>query len=210
MDKNIKNSILDNCSIQELLKFDVNKKTSTISEILIVAVGCVVLNNVIYVLFMKYFSSKKVQETIKNEYKEDVENSVNEKISPLVFGVSEIINTGLYAPIVEELFFRFFLLKILFIKILKLNPHTANIIHSVIFGSMHLTNAIVADQQINRTILQSIMAGIGGLISGYAYMYTNSIATPLIAHIINNILASTNEIIDYKKAYKQIVESFAI
>jgi membrane protease YdiL (CAAX protease family) len=205
-----KTSILENCSIQELIKFDINKKTSTTPQIIFVAIACVILNNIIYILFMKYFSNKKLQETLKHEYKEDIEGNVSEKISPFIFGMSEIINTGLYAPIVEELFFRFFLLKILFIKILKMNIHTANILHSIIFGSMHLTNAIVADQHMNRTIVQSIMAGIGGLISGYAYMYTNSIATPLIAHIINNVLASTNEIIDYSKAYNQIIESFAI
>jgi membrane protease YdiL (CAAX protease family) len=60
------------------------------------------------------------------------------------------------------------------IKIFNYDFNTANLFHAIIFGSLHMTNAVVSDQQINRTIIQSVMAGIGGLIAGYTYKYTNT------------------------------------
>jgi membrane protease YdiL (CAAX protease family) len=111
---------------------------------------------------------------------------------------------------VEELFFRFLFLKLILIKIFKFNFHTANFFHAVIFGSLHMTNAIVADQEFNRTVMQSIMAGIGGLISGYTYKYTNTILTPLLSHFINNMLSAGSEFIEYSRYYERIVERFRI
>ena len=73
-----------------------------------------------------------------------------------------------------------------------------------------MTNAVVSDQQLNRTIIQSIMSGIAGLISGYTYMYTNSILTPLISHMINNALASGSQVVDYANAYNIVREAFKI
>jgi membrane protease YdiL (CAAX protease family) len=54
------------------------------------------------------------------------------------------------------------------------------------------------------------MAGIGGLIAGYTYKYTNSIFTPLLSHFINNMIAAGHEVIDYAKTYAIIKETFKI
>ena len=73
-----------------------------------------------------------------------------------------------------------------------------------------MTNAVVSDQEINRTIIQSVMAGFGGLIAGYTYSYTNTILTPLLSHFINNMMSAGSEFIDYSKHYEKIVEKFKI
>jgi membrane protease YdiL (CAAX protease family) len=202
-------SVFDTCYVQELIKFDVTKPTSKFSEIIIIAVGAVILNNIIYNVAMKHFS-KEFTETLQDEYEDELESTRDSNITPMIYGISEMLNSAVYAPMVEELFFRFLLLKLVLIKGFSINKHKANIIHAVIFGAMHMTNAVVSDQQINRTIIQSIMAGIGGLISGYTYMYTNSIITPLISHMINNALAAGSQVIDYAKTYHMIREAFKI
>jgi membrane protease YdiL (CAAX protease family) len=199
------NDILDQCSIQELIKFDVTKESSSPLTIFITALACVIINNFVFTIGMKHFASKEFKDTLEDEHDQEFDQYKEKQISPLIFGFSEFLNSGIYAPLVEELFFRFLFLKLVLIKIFKFNIHTANLIHAVIFGAMHMTNAVVSDQQINRTIIQSCMAGIGGLVSGYAYIYTNSIFTPLIAHIINNMMAAGQELIEYANSYAQRV-----
>jgi hypothetical protein len=198
------NELLDQCSIQELIKFDVTKESSSPFIILITAIGCVMLNNFVYTVGMKYFISDKMISTLEDEQETELNDHKEKRISPIIFGFSEFVNTGIYAPFVEELFFRFLFLKLILIKIFKFGIHSANLIHAIIFGAMHMTNAVVSNQQINRTILQSLMAGVGGLISGYGYIYTNSIFTPLIAHIINNMMAAGQEVIEYANVYAHL------
>ena len=201
---------LDQCYVQELIKFDPTKETSNFSEIVIVAIASVMLNNMIYNVGMKYFMSHEKAKELDSEYETENENIAEKEINPLMFGISEMLNSGVYAPLVEELFFRFFLLKVILVKMCELDIHKANIIHAVLFGALHMTNVVVSEQQINRTIMQSIMASFGGLINGYTYIYTNSIFTPLLAHMINNMVASGTQIIDYASTYNKIVETFRI
>jgi membrane protease YdiL (CAAX protease family) len=203
-------SILDKCYFQELIKFDPTKKTSSFGTILFVAIASVIVNNLVYNIGMKKFATADLHETLEDEYADEIESTKDKQISPVLFGISELLNSGIYAPLVEELFFRFFFLKLILIKMFGLNIHKANIIHAIIFGAMHMTNAVVSDQQINRTIIQSIMSGIGGLLAGYTYIYTNSIFTPLIAHIINNTIAAGNQVIDYAETYSVLKEKFSI
>jgi membrane protease YdiL (CAAX protease family) len=202
-------TVLDACYFQELIKFDTQKPTSSTQEIIFVAIAAVILNNIIYNVAMKHFS-KEFTETLQEEYEEELESTKDNNISPMIYGLSEMLNSAIYAPMVEELFFRFLLLKLVLIKMFDINKHKANLIHAIIFGAMHMTNAVVSDQQINRTIIQSVMSGIGGFISGYTYMYTNSIFTPLLSHMINNAMAAGSQVIDYAKTYNMIKESFKI
>ena len=202
-------SILEQCSIRELLLFDVTKPMANYSTIILVAVSAVLLNNIIYTVYMRN-ATYSYMDTLVEEQGREFDVYKDKKISPLVLGVSEFINSGIYAPMVEELFFRFLFLKIVLIKIFKFDFHTANFFHAVIFGALHMTNAVVSDQEINRTIIQSIMAGFGGLIAGYTYSYTNTILTPLLSHFINNMMSAGSEFIDYSKHYEKIVEKFKI
>jgi membrane protease YdiL (CAAX protease family) len=202
-------SILEQCSIRELLLFDVTKPMANYSTIILVAVSAVLLNNIIYTVYMRN-ATHTYMNTLVEEQGREFDVYKDKKISPLVLGVSEFINSGIYAPMVEELFFRFLFLKIVLIKIFKFDFHTANFFHAVIFGALHMTNAVVSDQEINRTIIQSVMAGFGGLIAGYTYAYTNTILTPLLSHFINNMMSAGSEFIDYAQHYKTIVEKFKI
>jgi len=202
-------SILEQCSIRELLLFDVTKPMANYSTIILVAVSAVLLNNIIYTVYMRN-ATHTYMNTLVEEQGREFDVYKDKKISPLVLGVSEFINSGIYAPMVEELFFRFLFLKIVLIKIFKFDFHTANFFHAVIFGALHMTNAVVSDQEINRTIIQSVMAGFGGLIAGYTYAYTNTILTPLLSHFINNMMSAGSEFIDYSRHYEAIVEKFKI
>ncbi len=202
-------SILEQCSIRELILYDVTKPMANYSTIILVAVSAVLLNNIIYTVYMRNATSKYM-DTLVEEQGREFDVYKDKQISPLVLGVSEFINSGIYAPMVEELFFRFLFLKIVLIKIFKFDFHTANFFHAVIFGALHMTNAVVSDQEINRTIIQSVMAGFGGLIAGYTYLYTNTILTPLLSHFINNMMSAGSEFIDYSKHYEAIVEKFKI
>ena len=202
-------SILEQCSIRELLLFDVTKPMANYSTIILVAVSAVLLNNIIYTVYMRN-ATHTYMNTLVEEQGREFDVYKDKKISPLVLGVSEFINSGIYAPMDEELFFRFLFLKIVLIKIFKFDFHTANFFHAVIFGALHMTNAVVSDQEINRTIIQSVMAGFGGLIAGYTYAYTNTILTPLLSHFINNMMSAGSEFIDYSRHYEAIVEKFKI
>lgn len=202
-------TILDQCSIRELILFDVTKPMASYSTIVTVAISAVIFNNIIYNIVLRN-SSRTYVDTLSGEQDTEFDNYKEKNISPAILGISEFINSGIYAPMVEELFFRFLFLKLILIKIFKFNFHTANFFHAVIFGSLHMTNAIVADQEFNRTVMQSIMAGIGGLIAGYTYKYTNTILTPLLSHFINNMLSAGSEFIDYSRYYERIVEKFRI
>lgn len=202
-------SILNQCSIKELLLFDVTKPMADYSTIIIVAISAVIFNNILYTMFMRKMP-QEYNEVLYEEQGREFDSYKEKKISPVILGVSELINSGIYAPMVEELFFRFLFLKIILIKVFKFNFHTANFFHAIIFGALHMTNAVVSDQEINRTIVQSIMAGCGGLIAGYTYLYTNSILTPLLSHFINNMMSAGSEFIEYSQHYQTVVEKFKI
>ena len=173
------NSILEQCSIRELLLFDVTKPMADYSTIVIVAISAVIFNNILYTMFMRNMP-QNYNEVLNDEQGREFDTYREKSISPVVLGISELINSGIYAPMVEELFFRFLFLKIILIKVFKFNFHTANFFHAIIFGALHMTNAVVSDQELNRTVVQSIMAGCGGLIAGYTYLYTNTILTPFV------------------------------
>ena len=202
-------SILNQCSIKELLLFDVTKPMADYSTIVIIAISAVIFNNILYTMFMRNMPSD-YNEVLSDEQGREFDTYREKSISPVVLGISELINSGIYAPMVEELFFRFLFLKIILIKVFKFNFHTANFFHAIIFGALHMTNAVVSDQEINRTIIQSIMAGCGGLISGYTYLHTNTILTPLLSHFINNMMSAGSEFIEYSQHYKAVVEKFKI
>ncbi len=202
-------SFYEDCSVKELILFDSTKPMADVPVIFAVGISAVILNNIIFSIVLS--QKKGIDKTLKDEEETEYQSYKDKGISPVILGFSEILNSAIYAPLIEELFFRFLLFKLVLIKAFKLNPHIANFIHACIFGSLHMTNAVMSDQQINRTILQSCMAGVGGLISGYTYMYTNTIFTPLLSHFINNMIASGNEFIDYAHYYATIsntIETF--
>ena len=205
--------INNTCIYNELFKYDPNKPMTSFSNQLITALVIIILNNLILQAVIKYYPEEKlrnVKQNINNvlteETKSEFKNYSKKLISPNVLLLSEVVNASFYAPIIEEVFFRFLLLKLLLIRYFKLNIHTAIIIHAILFGSFHMTNVITSDQELNKTIIQSVSAGLSGVIYGYAYIYTNSIFTPLLAHFINNIMSTMADFIDYSKYYNNMVK----
>jgi hypothetical protein len=189
---------MDNCVVQELIKFDPSKETASFGKQLVIAMLCVIVNNVIFNVIIRYLPQEHMED-YDEEVDDEFENIQEKQISPVLFGISEMLNGGIYAPIVEELFFRFLLFKIIFVKIFRIQPTSANILQAVIFGLMHLSNVVSSDQQFKKTCLQTLSATIGGLISGWSYMYTNSILTPLMSHMINNIISTSADTIEYSE-----------
>jgi membrane protease YdiL (CAAX protease family) len=192
---------METCSIQELIYFDVNLPTASFGKQLLVALLSVIVNNIIFNLVYKIMpGSDHIQEDSDQEYS-IIESKA---VSPIAFGISEIVNGGLYAPIVEELFFRFLLFKIVLVKIYGFQPNSANFLQAILFGVMHMTNVITSAQSVNRTLLQTLSASIGGFLSGWTYVYTNSLLTPIMAHMINNLIATSSEVIEYSHFYDGI------
>ena len=201
--------ILSNCSIKDLIKFDPTKESSSFGIQLLVAMLQVVANSLIFNAIFRYMytgdepviNTKKKTAKLSEESKEEFSAIKEKSVSPIIFGFSEILNGGIYAPIVEEMFFRFLVFKIIMIKVFKMNLTPALILQAIIFGVMHMTNVITSDQGTSKTILQTISATIGGFLSGFTYVYTNSILTPIMSHMINNVIATSADTIEYTMFY---------
>lgn len=210
--KEINNDKINNtCIYNELFKYDPNKPMTSFSNQLITALVIIILNNLILQAVIKYYPEEKlrnVKQNISNvlskETQQEFNNYSKKLISPNILLLSEAVNASFYAPIIEEVFFRFLLLKLVLVRYFKLNIHTAIIIHAIIFGSFHMTNVITSDQELNKTIIQSVSAGLSGIIYAYAYIYTNSIFTPLLAHFINNMISTMADYIDYSNYYNMV------
>ena len=76
-----------------------------------------------------------------------------------------------------------------------------NVLQAIVFGLMHMSNVVASEQQLKKTMLQTLSATIGGLIAGWSYMYTNSLLTPIMSHMINNIISTGLDSIEYTMYY---------
>jgi len=184
---------MNSCIVQEILKFDPEKPMASFQVQLVATICVLLLSTMTFSVVLKVFMSKKFSDSIGDDRQKEYE-SMKEKgvsISNLLFG--EILNGSVHAPISEELFFRFLLFKLVFVRLLKMNPHTANFLQAGIFGALHMSNTVYSDQEIKLSIAQSISSGITGLICGYSYYYTNSILPAIGAHMVNNLIASYDQ-----------------
>ena len=87
--------------------------------------------------------------------------------------------------IVEELFFRFFLLRQIFFRTMK--PTLAIILTSILFASMHLFN-LRTGQPIDQTLLQMGCAFAYGIWAG-AVTWKSTFLISLLAHVLMNATA---------------------
>ena len=89
-----------------------------------------------------------------------------------------LIVTVVFAPILEEVFFRGILLKDMSIS---WGPRTGIIISALIFAALHFN------------MVQAVPAFLMGLLMGYIYIYTHrGLSTVIVIHMINNLIASTS------------------
>jgi membrane protease YdiL (CAAX protease family) len=212
-EKQIKNNdVLNSCFYNELIKYDPSKPMADLTTQIVTALAIIILNSIILQIVIKNYPETNVKTINQNinsvldkEKQMEFKNYHKKLISPNILALSEVVNASLYAPIIEEVFFRIILLKLVLIRYFKLNVHIAILLHATIFGAFHMTNVITSDQEFNKTVVQSVSAGLSGVVYGYAYIHTNSIFTPLLAHFINNIMSTTYDYIEYSKYYNQIV-----
>jgi len=188
------------CFYKELLLFDVNQPAPSFTKVLVWTVVVMIYTMVIFRMSLRNDQQEEFQEAKGREF----QSMYNKRIEPTELAMAEFINAGVYAPIAEELFFRLFLFKTLLIKRLKLNKHVANVIQAILFGLFHISNMLHASNEVSNVYLQTIAATIGGFISGYAYMYSNSILPSFLAHAINNTLAIHSEVTSYEEIVRNI------
>lgn len=182
-----------------ILKYNDNLPTPSISDIVIYSGLIFVASNIIFMTLFNLFDID-INKTAEAELAVQYAQWNNKKIKPWTVLISEIVNSIIYSPISEELFFRFFIMKVLGDKF-KLPFITINIIQALLFSSIHMTNELYTDQTNKYTQIQCVSAFISAFISGYVYRQTNSILPSIISHIFNNMVASGSEIISYFKFY---------
>jgi len=180
---------MNECLFNELIYFDPSKPSPTFINQIVIGISIMLFSNIVFSVIVKTFGKKiesKMAEESNNEYK-----NYNEKdINPSNLLISDLINSVAYAPITEELFFRFFLFKTLLYRKLKFNVHVANMIQAFTFGAFHITNSVFGEQEEITTFVQILSASISGLINGYAYYYFNSITPCIVSHLLNNLMAT--------------------
>jgi membrane protease YdiL (CAAX protease family) len=190
---------MNDCAIDEILKFDSTKPMASIQIQIIVSLSIVIFSNLAFSIILKLFMSDDFISKVEKDQGLELSRIKNKGISLRLLTLGEIVNGSIHAPISEELFFRFLLFKILFVNKMNINPHIANFLQASIFGGLHMTNSIYSEQKLNISLAQSISSFITGVLCGYSYYYTNSILPSTFAHIINNLISSCNQIYDYKK-----------
>lgn len=177
------------CLFYELLKFDPSKPSISLSNQIVLGVAITIFSNLIFIAILKLFGNNLIN-TVDKESKQEFDKLRDRNVTPTIMYMSDLLNSVIYAPITEELFFRYFLFKIIMMRYYKMNVHSANFLQAIIFGSFHLTNSVFTDQKITTTFIQMLSASIAGLVQGYAYYYSNSIVPGVVSHLLNNVMAS--------------------
>ena len=90
--------------------------------------------------------------------------------------------------VLEELFFRFFLLKKLLLDSARMRPVRAVILVSVLFAAMHLFN-LRSGEAVFAVLVQASCAFCFGMWAGAAVWRTGSVLIPLLAHVLLNMTA---------------------
>ncbi len=190
------------CLFNELLLFDIDRPAPDIKTILLSTIFIVLITNISYRFIMDKVPSEQMIETLDKDKNKEYKAIQTKGIHVWEVALYELLNGTLYAPIAEELFFRFFLFKSLFVKKLDMNPVIANVLQAIIFGSLHMSNSIYSSQETSNSIIQSISSAIIGLVCGYVYYTTNSIIPAILAHTLNNLRSSLYTINEYKNFIK--------
>jgi membrane protease YdiL (CAAX protease family) len=185
--------------LEELLLFDSSKPAPDWTNVFIYSAVIIIATQLTFMALTKLMGIDNVNIELDSEKDNEYAEWQKKNISPWSVLFTEIVSSSIYSPIAEELMFRVLLMKFVFSKQLGLNNWTSNILQSLIFGGMHLTNTVFSTQTSKYTKLQTLSATIAGLISGWTYYHTNSIMPSLIAHFINNASAGMSEVIGYSK-----------
>ena len=113
-----------------------------------------------------------------------------------------VLRRSLYSSISEELLFRVIVLKCLVQKFGMRGWH-ANILQAVVFGSLHMTNAVTRQQGVKTSVCQSLIASVSFWLYGWSFMTTNSIWPALVVHMFGNLYFSVNDGLAYEEFYDE-------
>lgn len=103
----------------------------------------------------------------------------------------QLLTIYIVGAVAEELFFRLFLLKTVFLRHMK--PIPAILLVSVLFAGMHLFN-LRTGQGLPMTLLQMGCGFAFGVWAGAVVWRTDKIWIPLLAHVLLNATALGNVI----------------
>lgn len=184
--------------LQFLTLFDESLPAPSTMDIVMWVTIILIASNLIFIVLFSLFKID-VNTSLDDERQKEYTEWKQKKINPFMLAISELTNSVIFSPLSEELVFRFLLMKVICIEKLQLDVLTANVIQSVLFGSLHLTNNLYSTQTSRYTTLQTISAMISGFVSGWVYQKSNSILPALFAHMINNFMASGQEVFEYWK-----------
>ena len=108
---------------------------------------------------------------------------INEMIkdSPL----TQFISVVIFAPIMEEIVFRFAIFKSILNKNKKI---LAYIVSSLIFGSLHLVASVFEGTLYQDITLLPVYAILGAIFA-FAYEHTGKLSAPIMLHMLNNFVA---------------------
>lgn len=114
----------------------------------------------------------------------NLQSPLNQKT--LVMVISEypifmFLSTVIFAPIVEEIVFRFAIFK----PLSQINKPMAYIISSFIFGFLHISISFIGLHNFNE-IYNLPLYMIPGFVLAYVYDKTNKLATSILAHMLTN------------------------
>jgi CAAX amino terminal protease family protein len=161
---------INRINVKEYFKFAPPNFLLILKYTLIVfAISSVMYNFYNFILGIKY-SFNFFQENMGKIYYHDIFKN------PDLWNYT-LITWMLFAPIAEELFFRYCMYNAL--KYQYSNAFIANIISSVIFGLFHIS---VYGYDLNPVIILSIL----GIALAYGYEKTKNIWTPMIMHCLYN------------------------
>lgn len=186
-------------ALKQILLFNENEPSSSANDIIIYTCVILIISPIIFMGLMKAFNISDINSAIDKEKTDVYAQWAEKNITPGFVLFSNLINSVFYAPLAEEMFFRFFILKVILVKTLKMNNNIAILLQGILFGIIHCSNAVFTAQSVKFSNIQALSAGITGIVSGWVYIKTNSLVSSLLAHIINNFMAGMTETISYAK-----------
>lgn len=184
--------------LEELILFDTSKPAPDWTNVFIYAAVIIIATQLTFMALTKIMGIDDVSKDLDSEKENEYNEWEKKKLSPWSILATEIASSSIYSPIAEELMFRVLLMKFVLSRQLGLNNWTSNVIQSLVFGGMHLTNTVFSTQTAKYTRLQTLSATIAGLVSGWTYYHTNSVMPSLVAHFINNTSAGISEFAGYR------------
>jgi membrane protease YdiL (CAAX protease family) len=163
-------------------------KKPKVLDLLLYSVGFAVIALTICSLILPKILNIKANEVLKitGYYSRYGRYSIMSMTSSKLLIIVSLAALYVYQTFFEELIFRGIILR----KLLsKYNVLISNIIHAVIFGSLHIFSALMlTNLPTNMKIFMLVSPTICGLLLGYAYAKTdNNLTVPWLLHFLVNL-----------------------